>query len=68
MSYRRIAKGIVSIAFLAPFVFAGFALAACGVNWFPKCDDPSKPNGGCPPVEPDYPRAARDGGTDASRD
>lgn len=51
-----------AIAVLAPIVAAGFILAACGVNWFPKCDEPGNK---CPPiVDPNdpvpYPRAARD--------
>ncbi len=62
-------RGLVAIAVLAPIVGAGFVLAACGVNWFPKCDDPKHP---CPPVEPDYPpgppMSARDGGLDAKVD
>ena len=32
------------------------ALVGCpGQEWFPKCDDPTRP---CPPVEPDYPASA----------
>jgi len=37
-------------------------IAACGGKVFPKCDDSSKPNGGCPPVEPNYPQASKDAG------
>lgn len=42
-------------------------VSGCG-KLFPKCDDPTKPYGGCAPVDPDYPPgpafAARDAGAD----
>ncbi len=61
----RLARGLIAIAVLAPIVGAGLVLTACGVNWFPKCDDTSRPNGGCAPVEPDYPSSKTlDGGLD----
>ncbi len=62
---KRLARGLIALAVLAPIVAAGFVLAACGVNWFPKCDDPKHP---CPPMpEPtEQPMGAvRDAGKDA---
>lgn len=41
-----------------------FAFAACGGGLFPKCDDKTRPNGGCAPYEPDYPARARDAAAD----
>ncbi len=51
--YRSIAISTV-IAFVIMMGFlAALALSeGCGVNWFPKCDDPRHP---CPEVQPDYP-------------
>lgn len=44
------------IVMMVPLMLASVcmvvALGACGVKWFPRCDDPKHP---CPPVEPDYP-------------
>jgi hypothetical protein len=58
----RTVRLLITLAVLAPFVIGGFVLAACGVNWFPKCEDPKHP---CPPVEPDYPSGlVRDAATD----
>ncbi len=46
----------IRIMMMVPLLLASVSmvvvLGACGVNWFPKCDDPKHP---CPPVEPDYP-------------
>lgn len=46
----------IRLVMLIPLALASVTmvvvLGACGVNWFPKCDDPKHP---CPPVEPDYP-------------
>lgn len=59
----RTARLVLAFAVLAPIVVAGALLAACGVEWFPKCTDPHHP---CPPIEPDYPpsppMSARDAG------
>lgn len=62
----KLARGLLAIAVLAPIVTGAFVLAACGVELFPKCNDPKHP---CPNVEPDYPQepafgAHRDAGVD----
>jgi hypothetical protein len=57
----RLVRGLLALAILAPIVTIGATLAACGVEWFPKCNDPKHP---CPDVEPNYPpMVARDGGS-----
>lgn len=53
---KRKIRGVVSFVVLGSIVMMGVVLTACGVNWFPKCDDPKHP---CPPVEPDYPATSR---------
>ncbi len=48
----RALRGGLALVILGSVVLVGAVLMACGVNWFPKCDDPKHP---CPNVEPDYP-------------
>ena len=59
---RRIAMGTISFTLLASIVAVGAILTACGVEWFPRCEDPKNP---CPPMpesHPDFYTSAWDAG------
>lgn len=67
MKIKHVTQGLLFGLLFSAAVLLAVHCFGCGGKIFPKCDDPSKPNGGCPPVEPSYPPlgSSTDSGSDA---